>query len=334
MQTVSFEAADQIKEIVFNTKDSSTEYTDRTMNIWESKNLQWFVGGLNTIGEKLAQKHDANFFTWGTYGDGESAFYEDKEGFINFFDLRVKAWSDEDVPKPDNSKVAISKKDITSLEELPGAELIIKDSEGNEVERWISSNKAHFVSGLEDGEYTLIEITAPDGYKVAESITFTVKDGKAIGGTVVMYDAPKDGRVVISKQDITTKKELPEAKLVVTDANGNAVDSWVSEKKPHEIENLADGKYTLTEITAPDGYEKTESITFTVKDGVVIGGTVVMYDAPENKEVYISKQDLTTKEELPGAKLIVTDENGQTIDSWTSTDEVHVIKNLPDGDYT
>ena len=334
VQSVSFEAADQIKEIVFNTKDSSTEYTDRTMNIWESKNLQWFVGGLNTIGEKFDQMRDANFFTWGTYGDGEESFYKDKEGFINFFDLRVKAWSDEDVPKPDNSKVAISKKDITTLEELPGAELIIKDANGNEVDRWISSNKAHFVSGLEDGAYTLIEITAPDGYKVAESITFTVKDGEAIGGTVVMYDAPEESKVVISKQDITTKKELPGAKLVVTDANGNAVDSWVSEKKPHEIENLADGKYTLTEITAPDGYEKTESITFTVKDGVVFGGTVVMYDAPENKEVYISKQDLTTKEELPGAKLIVTDENGQTIDSWTSTDEVHVIKNLPDGDYT
>ena len=334
VQTVSFEAADQVKEIVFNTKDSSTEYTDKTMDIWKAKGLQWFVGGVNTVGEKLNQLFDVNFFTWGTYGDGEESFYEDKEGFINFFDLRVKAWSDENVPEPDNSKVSISKKDITTLDELPGAELIITDKDGNEVDRWISTDRPHFVPGLEDGEYTLTEITAPDGYDVAESITFTVKDGEAVGGTVVMYDAPLDKEVSISKQDITTKKELPGAQLVVTDKDGNAVDSWTSTRRPHVIKDLADGKYTLTEITAPNGYTKTESITFTVKDGAVFGGTVVMYDAPDEKEIYISKQDLTTKEELPGAKLIVTDKDGQTVDSWTSTDEVHVIKNLPDGDYT
>ena len=334
VQTVSFEAADQVKEIVFNTKDSSTEYTDKTMDIWKAKDLQWFVGGINTVGEKLGQLFDVNFLTWGTYGDGEESFYSDKEGFINFFDLRVKAWSDENVPEPDNSKVSISKKDITTLDELPGAELIITDSDGNEVDRWISTDKPHYVPGLADGKYTLTEITAPDGYDVAESITFTVKDGEAVGGTVVMYDAPTNKEVYISKQDITTKKELPGAQLVVTDKDGNAVDSWTSAKKPHVIENLADGKYTLTEITAPDGYERSESITFTVKDGAVFGGTVVMYDAPDEKEIYVSKQVLTTKEELPGAKLIVTDKDGQTIDSWTSTDDVHVIKNLIDGDYT
>ena len=334
VQSVSFEAADQVKEIVFNTKDSSTEYTDKTMNIWKDKALTWFVGGFNTIGEKLNQRFDVNFFTWGTYGDAEKPFFSDKEGFINFFDLRVKAWSEEDVPNPDNSKVRISKKDITTLEELPGALLVITDKDGNEVDRWVSTEKVHFVPGLKDGEYTLTEITAPDGYDVAESITFTVKDGEAVGGTVVMYDAPLEKEVTISKQDITTKKELPGANLVVTDMNGNAVDSWVSGKRPHVIENLADGKYTLTEVTAPNGYAVSESITFTVKDGAVFGGTVVMYDAPDKSEVYISKQDLTTKEELPGANLIVKNASGQIVDSWTSTEEVHVIKNLLDGDYT
>ena len=334
VQTVSFEAADQVKEIVFNTKDSSAEYTDKTMDIWKAKGLQWFVGGVNTVGEKLNQLFDVNFFTWGTYGDGEESFYEDKEGFINFFDLRVKAWSEENVPEPDNSKVSISKKDITTLDELPGAELIVTDKDGNEVDRWISTDRPHFVPGLEDGEYTLTEITAPEGYQVAESITFTVKDGETVGGTVVMYDAPVEKEVYISKQDITNKKELPGAQLVVTDKDGNAVDSWTSTRRPHVIKDMADGKYTLTEITAPDGFTKTESITFTVKDGAVYGGMVVMYDAPDEREVYISKQDLTTKEELPGAKLIITDKDGQTVDAWTSTDEVHVIRNLIDGDYT
>ena len=334
VQTVSFEAADQVKEIVFNTKDSSSQYTDQTMKVWKDKALSWFVGGVNTIGEKLDKISDVNFFTWGTHGDAEDAFYKDKEGFINFFDLRVKAWSEEKAPDADNSKVRISKKDITTLEELPGAKLVVTDMDGKEIESWISSDHPHFIAGLQDGDYTLTEVTAPDGYEVAESITFTVSGGEVAGGSVVMYDAPTEKAVYISKQDITNKKELPGAQLVVTDANGKAVDSWTSTKKPHAIENMADGKYTLTEITAPNGYTKTESITFTVKDGVVFGGTVVMYDAPDKKEVYISKQDLTSKEELPGAKLVIYNKDGQIVDSWISTDEVHIVKGLPDGDYT
>ena len=335
VQTVSFEAADQIKEIVFNTNDTSTQYTQKTMDIWESKGFTWFVGGINTIGEKLNRILGVNFFTWGTYGDGETAFFEDAEGFINFFNLRVKAWSDENVPKPKPSdeKVTISKKDITTLEELPGAKLTLTDKEGNLVESWTSTDKPHVIVGLKDGTYTLTEELAPDTYDTAESITFTVKDGKT-QGTIVMYDAPSEKGVSISKQDITNHKELPGAQLILTDSAGKAVDSWTSTRKPHVIEDLADGKYTLTELTAPDGYEKAESITFTVKDGVAFAGDVVMYDAPEGKKVYLSKQDLVTNEELPGAKLILTNEAGKTVDSWTSTDEVHVIENLPDGVYT
>lgn len=333
VQTVQFSAADQIKEVVFNTRASSSEYTQKTMNIWESKGLKWFMGGLNTIGEKLNQITNVNFFTWGTYGDAEEPFYQDKNAFVNFFDLRVKAWSQEEVPSPTNDKVTISKRDITTLAELPGASLTLTDESGTVVESWISSDKPHVICGLTDGTYVLTEVSAPDGYDTAESITFTVEDGKVASGTIVMYDAPTDKSITISKQNITNKRELPGAQLVLTDASGTAVDSWTSGRQPHVIENLADGKYTLTEITAPDNFTKSESVTFTVKDGVAFAGDVVMYDAPDNGKSYFSKQDLVTKEELPGAKLVITDANGKTVDSWTSTDEPHVIAVMEDGEY-
>lgn len=64
---------------------------------------------------------------------------------------------------------------------------------------------------------------------------------------------------------------------------------------------LADGTYTLTETTAPNGYEVAESITFTVTDGKVDGGTVVMYDAPTEKGFDISKKDITSGDDAPGA---------------------------------
>ena len=142
-------------------------------------------------------------------------------------------------------------------------------------------------------------------------------------------------KVKISKQDITTKQELPGAKLVIKDANGKEVASWVSTNTPKYIKGLEAGNYTLCETQAPDGYELyTECIKFTVKaDGTV--STVIMYNAPKSKEtkVQISKKDITSKEEIAGAKLRITDLNGKEIISWVSTTTPKLIKNLKPGKY-
>ena len=142
-------------------------------------------------------------------------------------------------------------------------------------------------------------------------------------------------KVKISKQDITTKQELPGAKLVIKDANGKEVASWVSTNTPKYIKGLEAGNYTLCETQAPDGYELyTECIKFTVKaDGTV--STVIMYNAPKSKEtkVQISKKDITSKEEIAGAKLKITDLNVKEIISWVSTTTPKLIKNLKPGKY-
>lgn len=95
----------------------------------------------------------------------------------------------------------------------------------------------------------------------------------------------ENGGVSISKQDITNKKELPGATLVVKDYDGNIIEEWVSTNEPHLINNLKPGIYTLTETIAPNGYILSdETITFTVKeDGSIT--KVVMYNTPNGKEV-------------------------------------------------
>lgn len=90
-------------------------------------------------------------------------------------------------------------------------------------------------------------------------------------------------RVQISKVDIATGKELPGAELVIKDKDGNTVAQWVSEDKPHYIEKLPAGDYTLTEITAPNGYQLAESIAFTVLPTGELQ-TVVMKDAHTPEE--------------------------------------------------
>ena len=79
--------------------------------------------------------------------------------------------------------------------------------------------------------------------------------------------------------DITTNKELPGAELIITNKDGKVVEHWTSTDKPHYIEKLPAGEYTLTEITAPNGYEIAEDIPFTVLPTGEVQ-RVVMKDAP------------------------------------------------------
>ena len=183
------------------------------------------------------------------------------------------------------TKVKISKKDITTKEELPGATLVIKDANGKEIEKWVSTNEPKYIEGLAAGNYTLCETQAPEGYVLAtECIKFTVKEDGTMS-SVIMYnkkeqtpEVPNKFNVKISKQDIATKEELPGATLVVKNSAGVELYRWVSTNEAKYIE-LEAGTYTLTEIQAPNGYIlSTETITFTVKADGSVDGDIIMYN--------------------------------------------------------
>lgn len=141
------------------------------------------------------------------------------------------------------------------------------DIDGNETR--------HMIQGLEAGEeYVLKETKTPNGYATFKTQTFTAEEGK----DTVLSMTDEDTKIEISKQDITTKKELEGAKLKVTDKDGKVIDEWTSGKQPHMIKNLTAGEtYTLTEVIAPKNYKVAESIQFTVKD-TGVAQKVIMYD--------------------------------------------------------
>ena len=148
------------------------------------------------------------------------------------------------------------------------------DLDGNETR--------HMIQGLEAGEeYVLKETKTPNGYATFKTQTFTAEEGKDTSLSMV----DEDTKVEVSKQDITTKKELEGAKLKVTDKDGKVIDEWTSGKQPHMIKNLTAGEtYTLTEVIAPKNYKIAESLRFTVKDTGKIQ-RVIMYDRPVNNYV-------------------------------------------------
>ena len=232
------------------------------------------------------------------------------------------------IMRDDTIKVEISKKDMTTMEELPGAELTITDKDGKEIDRWVSTDKPHCIEKLPAGEYTLTEVKAPDGYAFAESVPFTVLPTGEVQQFEMLDDVIK---VELSKKDLTTMEELPGAELTITDKDGKEIDRWVSSDKLHYIEKLPAGDYTLTEVKAPDGYAFSESVPFTV----LPTGEVQRFEMRDDViKVEISKVDITTNKELPGAELIITNKGGKVVEHWTSTDKPHYIEKLPAGDYT
>ena len=233
------------------------------------------------------------------------------------------------------TKVKISKQDMTTKEELPGATLIIKDSTGKEVTRWVSGNTPHYIEGLVPGDYTLTEEIAPDGYRLSsETVNFTINSDGTLT-SVVMYNARNIVKLQVSKQDITTKTELAGASLAIKNKDGKIVESWISTNKPHYTENLSVGTYYLIEEKAPVGYKlNTKEIEFTLEDTDKVTNVVIYNEKNDTTKVRISKQDITNKTELAGATLIVRDSNGEIVDKWISGNEPHYIEGLSVGKYT
>ena len=111
-------------------------------------------------------------------------------------------------------------------------------------------------------------------------------------------------KVKFSKKALTEDgEELKGAKIKLTKEDGSLVKEWVTDGSVTEFE-LKDGKYTFTEVSAPDKYQVATAITFEVKDGKVFvknvevsGNTIVMVD--KLKEVPTKPEIKKPKTPLP-----------------------------------
>ena len=201
------------------------------------------------------------------------------------------------------NKVVISKKDATGKTELPGATLhvldkdkksmsctILKDGKEQKLDKctWVSGTKSVEIIGLKAGKYYLKETIAPDKYVLSEEmVSFEVKDDQDVTNVVMKN---KLNKVVISKINAFTKKELPGATLEIQNEKGEIVKycsdeeknnecKWVSTEESYVVEGLPNGTYYLVETIAPKGFVlNKEKVKFTVD-----GKTAISYVQMENE---------------------------------------------------
>ena len=196
-------------------------------------------------------------------------------------------------------------------------------------------------------EYILHEVTAPDGYELADDIRFAYdRDGK-----LYLVTEENGTKIYTEKKDLKlTVYDMPKFCVQKVDAEGDALEGAVLEITTQEDDGFtpirftttkdkyypqglkADVTYVLSEITPPQGYSVADPVSFVLKadgsvciDGVTAtdGRQVTMVDKAVT--VYVAKKDLSTKKSLKGAKLAIKNEAGETLYSFVSEKEKTTI---------
>ena len=211
------------------------------------------------------------------------------DGYVKAESIQFTVSKENQTVVMKDGQVTVSKTTMTGKEELEGAKLEVRDEKDNVVDSWTSTNKPHYVSGLEEGKtYTLIEITAPDGYAKAESIQFTVSKSNQ---TVVM----KDVSITVNKIDEETEESVSDAEFSVFDEEGNLVDQWITDGTTHAVSHLESGKeYTLKETKTPRGYQTVADSTFTVSGEEDL--SLEIKEKPVLVNIQVNKIDAKTKQ--------------------------------------
>ena len=135
---------------------------------------------------------DGEFSFEAPYGNYQVAELETVPGYVTMKESIAVEVNKTDVDLEDiaNSQTVVhfSKVDKDTGEELPGAVLELYAPDGSLLDTWETTEIPHVIPGLPVGEgYILREVTAPEGFEVAEDVTFNVEDTTEIQ-TITMED--------------------------------------------------------------------------------------------------------------------------------------------------
>lgn len=225
--------------------------------------------------------------------------------------------------------------------------------------RWLSGSdgeeegslKPHQIPYIPKGDYVLAEEKTPYGFLRAKDIWFSVIDTEQIQIVEMLDEIPK-GIFTVAKHDEEEPEQMlsgavfrfrnkttgEDIETLVTDDTGKAT---ASEAVPvgfmNEQGEFVPYTYEAEEVDAPDNYMLNTGIyefQFPYEDETTSIISLTYHAKNRINQVKISKQILTTKEELPGALMSVTGKYTKImLDRWISTGQPHYIYDIPEGVY-
>lgn len=136
--------------------------------------------------------------------------------------------------------------------------------------------------GSGTARYEVVETQAPTGFlldRTSHIVDLTYADQKTPVVEARLNVSDDYTKVDISKVDASGEQEVEGARLTLYGPDKTEIDSWTSSDKPHRVEHLAPGTYSLREMMSPRTYDLAEEITFEIKDTGEVQ-SVAMKDAP------------------------------------------------------
>lgn len=176
----------------------------------------------------------------------------------------------------ERNKVIISKLDVTTSEGVPGATIEVMDEAGNIIASGVTDTNGYFgFYRPNPGKFYFHETVAPNGYLINEELfSFEVTEDLDIIGDCTITDVPNT--IVIQKIEAGTGRPLQDATVELYDANGNLIQTSVSDENGNIYFNVPNiGTFTYCETISPEGYALDDSIhSITLNaDGTITGDT-------------------------------------------------------------
>ena len=187
-----------------------------------------------------------------------------------------------------------------------------------------------FISDLPLGKYYVKEMEAPAGYVKSDECFDVDASYQGSDVKVIEFEAEFENfptKLEISKTDITGENELKGATLSIIDADGNVIESWVSDGTAHYIERIPVGKYILREEIAPYGYKIANDVEFEVTETKEIQ-KVSMKDELVNGKIIIEKIGEDTKKGIAGVEFEIRDKDGNVIETLVTDKKGHAESGL------
>lgn len=136
--------------------------------------------------------------------------------------------------------------------------------------------------GSGTARYEVVETQAPTGFlldRTSHIVDLTYADQKTPVVEARLNVSDDYTKVDISKVDASGEQEVEGARLTLYGPDKTEIDSWTSSDKPHRVEHLTPGTYSLREMMSPRTYDLAEEIAFEIKDTGEVQ-SVAMKDAP------------------------------------------------------
>ncbi len=233
----------------------------------------------------------------------------------------------------------IEKLDSKTNEPIEGVKFEIYNSKGKVVDT-IKTDKDGIAESkkLDVGQYTFKEVSAPDGYIVNSIVQeFSINQNNLTAEKTIFNSKNISGNLNITKVDEDTNDVIPGAIFELYNESGDKIaDIKTDDKGEAIVAGLAEGKYTLKEVSAPTGYIITQStFEFEINDS----NTDVSMKITNKKESItgvfkIIKIDEESKERLAGVTFeLYTEEGTKVADLVTNGDGEISVSGLPVGKY-